>query len=101
MAVGTITQGSENYRLQMGVLVKENQDGEVERFLSRLVTKGFLQKFGIDYEETFALVAKFTSIRIILSLAAKYHLDVHQMDVKTAFQKGEPDEVIYMVQPDG
>ena len=85
----------------MGVLVKENQDGEVERFLSRLVAKGFLQKFGIDYEETFALVAKFTSIRIILSLAAKYHLNVHQMDVKTAFQKGEPDEAIYMAQPDG
>ena len=81
--------------------VKENQDGEIERFKARLVAKGFLQKFGIDYDETFAPVAKFTSIRIVLSLAAKYGLKLHQMDVKTAFLNGELDEDIYMEQPDG
>uniref|UniRef100_A0AAV1TT43 Reverse transcriptase Ty1/copia-type domain-containing protein n=1 Tax=Peronospora matthiolae TaxID=2874970 RepID=A0AAV1TT43_9STRA len=80
---------------------EENQDGGIERFKARLVAKGFSQKFGIDYGETFAPVAKFTSIRVILSLAAKYPLKVNQMDIKTAFLNGELDEDIYMAQPDG
>ena len=63
--------------------------------------QGLLAKYGVDYEETFAPVAKFTSIRILLSLAAKYSLTVHQMDVKTAFLNGLLYEDIYMSQPDG
>ena len=81
--------------------VKENQAGEVERFKVRLVAKGFSQKRGTDYDETFAPVAKFTSIRILFSLAAKYSLSLHQMDVKTAFLNGLLGDDIYMVQPDG
>ena len=65
------------------------------------MAKGFLQKYGVDFEETFAPVAKFTSIRIILSLAAHYQLVLHQMDVKTAFLNGILDEEIYMKQPEG
>ena len=81
--------------------VKETKDGRIERFKARLVAKGFLQKHGIDYDETFAPVAKFTSIRVLLSLAAKYSLKIHQMDVKTAFLNGHLEEDIYMAQPDG
>ncbi|KAG2958759.1 hypothetical protein PC119_g26921 [Phytophthora cactorum] len=81
--------------------VKENQDGEIERFKARLVAKGFSQKYGIDYNETFVPVAKFTSIRAVLSMAAKYGLKLHQMDVKTAFLNDLLDEDIYMAQPDG
>ncbi|CAI5746912.1 unnamed protein product [Peronospora destructor] len=68
--------------------VKENQAGKVEHFKARLVAKGFAQKYGVDFEEIFAPVAKFTSIRLILSIAAKYSLRLHQMDVKTAFLNG-------------
>uniref|UniRef100_A0AAV1UEK1 Reverse transcriptase Ty1/copia-type domain-containing protein n=1 Tax=Peronospora matthiolae TaxID=2874970 RepID=A0AAV1UEK1_9STRA len=80
---------------------KENQDGEFERFKARLVAKGLSKKFGVDYEETFAPVAKFTSIRVVLSVAAKYGLMLHQMDVKTTFLNGSLDEDIYMDQPAG
>ena len=65
--------------------VKENQSGEIEGFEARLVAKGFSQKQGIDYEETFAPGAKLTSIRIRISLAATCKPTIHQMDVKTAF----------------
>lgn len=71
------------------------------RYKVRLVAKDFAQKFGIDYEETLAPVAKFASIRILLRLDAKYGLSVHQMDVKTACLSGQLDEDIYMAQPDG
>lgn len=81
--------------------VKENQSGNIERYKARLVAKDFSQKYGIDYEETFAPVAKFTSIRILLSLTVKYSLTVHKIDVKIAFLNGLLDEDIYMAQPDG
>uniref|UniRef100_H3H9D6 Reverse transcriptase Ty1/copia-type domain-containing protein n=1 Tax=Phytophthora ramorum TaxID=164328 RepID=H3H9D6_PHYRM len=97
----TPTFGGKRYFVTWVFRVKENQAGEIERFKARLVAKGFSQKYGIDYDETFAPVAKFTSIRIVLSLAAKYGLKLHQMDVKTAFLNGVLDEDIYMAQPDG
>ncbi|KAG6606568.1 Retrovirus-related Pol polyprotein from transposon TNT 1-94 [Phytophthora cinnamomi] len=78
---------------------KEACDSEYDSLLKNKT--GFSQKYGIDYDETFAPVAKFTSIRAVLSLAAKYGLKLHQMDVKTAFLNGGLDEEIYMVQPDG
>ena len=81
--------------------VKETAEGLIERYKARLVAKGFLQKYGVDFEETFAPVAKFTSIRIILSIAAQYKLVLHQMDVKTAFLNGLLEEEIYMKQPEG
>uniref|UniRef100_A0AAV1TK73 Reverse transcriptase Ty1/copia-type domain-containing protein n=1 Tax=Peronospora matthiolae TaxID=2874970 RepID=A0AAV1TK73_9STRA len=80
--------------------VKETVDGLIERYKARLVAKGFLQKYGVDFEETFALVANFASIRIIVSLAAQHNLVLHQMDVKTAFLNGMLEEEIYMKQPD-
>jgi hypothetical protein len=66
-----------------------------------LVAKGYAQKEGLDFNETFAPVAKMTSIRTLLALAAQYDLEVHQMDVKTAFLNGFLDEEIYMQQPEG
>ncbi|CEG44123.1 FOG: Transposon-encoded proteins with TYA, reverse transcriptase, integrase domains in various combinations [Plasmopara halstedii] len=80
--------------------VKENQEGIIERFKARLVAMGFSQKFGVSYEEKLAPVAKFTSIRIVLRMAAKYGLALHQMDAKTAFLNGILDEEKNMQQPE-
>jgi hypothetical protein len=81
--------------------IKHGVDGEVERYKARLVARGFTQTFGIDYNETFAPVAKFVSIRCILALAAIEDMEIHQMDVKTAFLNGDLEEEIYMEQPEG
>lgn len=81
--------------------IKQGPDGSVERYKARLVAKGFSQVEGVDFTETFAPVAKFSSIRAILAIAAALDLDVQQMDVKTAFLNGDLDEEIYMQQPPG
>ena len=65
------------------------------------MAKGYTQKEGEDFFDTYSPVARMTTIRVLLSLAASYGLLVHQMDVKTAFLNGELDEEIYMEQPDG
>ena len=80
---------------------KRGVDGRVETFKVRLVAKGFTQKEGIDYEETFSPVAMLKSIRILLSIAAVLDYEIWQMDVKTAFLNGHLEENIYMQQPDG
>ncbi len=73
----------------------------MEHYKARLVARGFTQTYGVDYNETFARVAKFTSIRCILALAALEDMEIHQMDVKTTFLNGELEEEIYMEQPQG
>ncbi|GKA19339.1 retrotransposon protein, putative, ty1-copia subclass [Tanacetum coccineum] len=79
---------------------KTNMDGVVHTYKARLVAKGFTQTYGVDYEETFSLVADIRAIRILVAIAAFYDYEIWQMDVKTAFLNGHLFEV-YMVQPEG
>lgn len=79
---------------------KRDSKGDVERYKARLVAKGFTQKEGIDYKETFSPVSSKDSFRVIMALVAHFDLELHQMDVKTAFLNGNIDETIYMAQPE-
>ena len=76
-------------------------DGSIEKYKARFVARGFSQVEGVDYDETFALVARYTSIRSIISIAAEMGWQIHQMDVKTAFLNGIIQEEVYIEQPQG
>ncbi|KAJ9542264.1 hypothetical protein OSB04_028770 [Centaurea solstitialis] len=77
-------------------------DGNLHTFKARLVAKGYTQTQGIDYDETFSLVAKIMSMmRILLSISAFHDYEIWQMNVKTAFLNGKLDDDVYMAQPEG
>jgi len=80
---------------------KFKPDGTIDKYKARLVAKGYTQKKGEDFFDTYSPVARLTTIRALISLAASYGLIIHHMDVKTAFLNGELDGEIYMDQPDG
>jgi hypothetical protein len=81
--------------------IKHGVNGEIEHHKAKLVPRGFTQTFGVDYNETFAPIAKFVSICGILALATIEDMEIHQMDVKTTFLNGDLEEDIYMEQPVG
>ena len=81
--------------------VKRNEDGSVDRSKARLVAQGYSQVKGLDYDEVFAPVARNTSVRSLLALANAHDLEIHQMDLKTAFLNSALDCEIYMSQPEG
>ena len=80
---------------------KRGIDGKVETFKARLAAKGYTQKEGVDYEETFLPGATLKSIPILLSIVACLDYEIWKMDVKTAFLNGYLEESIYMMQPEG
>jgi hypothetical protein len=81
--------------------VKHNADGSMSRYKARLVAKGYAQTYGIDYEETYSLVATMTTVRAIIVMAVAKGWSLHQMDVKNAFLHGDLQEEVYMEQPPG
>lgn len=80
--------------------IKEGGDGH-EQYKARFVAKGYSQREGIDYGETFSPTANMTSVRVVMQKAAQENLVLHQMDVKTAYLHAPIDRDIYMDQPDG
>jgi Reverse transcriptase (RNA-dependent DNA polymerase) len=81
--------------------VKKDLKGIIIRYKARLVVQGFFQIFGVDYTDTYSLVAKFVSIRIILALSVQLGLITHTMDVDTAFLNGSLEENIWVQIPPG
>jgi hypothetical protein len=80
---------------------KLRPDGTIVKYKAGLVAKGYTQKVGKDFFDTYSPVATLTTIHVLLSLAASHGLLIHQMDVKTTFLNREMEEEIYMTQPDG
>jgi hypothetical protein len=80
---------------------KFNADNSINKYKARLVVKGYAQIFGIDYSDTFALVARLDAIRLLLAIAAQKGWKVFQLDVKSAFLNGVLQEEIYVEQADG
>ena len=80
---------------------KKDNKGNVERYKARLVAKGYTQREGIDFTETFSPVSTKDSFRLVMALVAHFDLELHLMDVKTAFLNGDLSEEVYMSQPEG
>ncbi|GKC01170.1 retrovirus-related pol polyprotein from transposon TNT 1-94 [Tanacetum coccineum] len=80
---------------------KKDEDQTVIRNKARLVAKGYAQEEGIDFEESFAPVARLEAVRIFIAYAAHKSFPIYQMDVKTTFLNGPLKEEVYVAQPDG
>jgi hypothetical protein len=81
--------------------IKTCSDGTVDLYKTRLVAKGFTQDYGVDYKETFAPVARLSSVRALLAVAASRHWSLSEIDVKNVFLNGDLSEEVYMQPPLG
>lgn len=96
----TLPEGKHEVGGRWVYAIKANAD-QSETYKARYVAKGYNQVMGIDYKETFSPTANLTSIRILIQMAAQYDLELHQMDVKTAYLHAPIDCEVYMEQPEG
>ena len=85
----------------MDIKRKLKADGSTNTYKARLVVKGYKQKEGVNYFDTYSPVTRILSIRMLMAIAMLHNLQIHQMDAKTTFLNGELNEEIYMEQPEG
>ena len=81
--------------------IKHDADGSIEKYKAQFVARGFSQVEAVDYDETFTSIARFSSIRAVISIVAKMGWRIHQMDVKIAFLNDILQEEVYLEQPQG
>uniref|UniRef100_A0A803PAZ4 Reverse transcriptase Ty1/copia-type domain-containing protein n=1 Tax=Cannabis sativa TaxID=3483 RepID=A0A803PAZ4_CANSA len=81
--------------------IKYNADGSLQRLKSRLVAKGFHQRSGVDFVETFSPVIKASTVQVVLTIAVTYNWEIRQLDVNNAFLNGILEEDVFMMQPSG
>ena len=96
-----LSEGKEAIGLKWIYKSKLNSNGSWQRNKAQLVAKGYAQIPGIDFTETYALVARFDTVRIILAFAAYNGWIVHQLDIKSTFLNGELLQNVYVEQPEG
>ncbi|GJT37724.1 putative RNA-directed DNA polymerase [Tanacetum coccineum] len=81
--------------------IKYKSSGDIDRYKARYVAKGYNQKEGIDFDETFSPVVKIVTVRCVINLAVQYDWSIFQLDVNNAFLYGDLDETVYMSLPEG
>ena len=96
-----LPKGKKPVGCQWVYTLKYKLDGSLDRYKAHLVARGYTQTYGIDYQETFAPVAKLNTIRILISLAVNLDWPLNQYDIKNAFLHGNLKEEIYMDCPPG
>lgn len=101
MSLVELPTGKKAIGLKWVFKIKMDEHAVVQRYKARIVVKGYAQEAGIDFEETFSPVARFETIRLVISLAAQYGWEIKQFDVKSAFLNGVLEEEVYVVQPPG
>jgi transposase InsO family protein len=99
--VDSVPEGKKAVGSKVVLRRKLDEHGNPVKYKARIVAQGFSQVPGIDYHETFSSVAKFTTLRVLLTIAATLNWEIHQIDVVGAYLQGELDEEIYMRIPDG
>lgn len=84
-----------------GFKVKEDETGNLVKYKERWVVKGYMKIYGVDYDSTHAPLSILSTLRVLLSLAVKLKLKIHQMDVSTAFLNAILDDVVFVCPPPG